>query len=154
MKHGGSLNGACQGILGRCRADAVLFLSHSHFFTLKFGVEQGSNNRVELFAFWISLKFALEKDIRSLQVLGDSKLVVDWFNGKCQINNLVLSPLLDKIREVGSLFGILFVEHLYREFNTMVDGLSKDFVAQQEGLLLSHEFNGEESFPVISQNLF
>jgi ribonuclease HI len=37
----------------------------------------GSNNRVEFIALWTLLEMEKTKDVRKLQVLGDSKLVID-----------------------------------------------------------------------------
>ena len=50
-----------------------------------YGAGEGTNNRAETYALWIILKAAVEKGIRTLQALGDSKLLIDWENGRSQI---------------------------------------------------------------------
>ena len=42
-------DGACQGTPGLCGAKETLFLNNHHYFTLKYDVGIGTNNRVEFF---------------------------------------------------------------------------------------------------------
>jgi hypothetical protein len=88
----GFFDGACQGTPGICGAGAILYLDNAHHFSLKYGVGRGTNNRAEIYALWILLKVVVDKQVRKIQVLGDSKLVMDWANGKAQITNMVLGP--------------------------------------------------------------
>jgi len=46
------------------------------------------------------LKAAVEKGIRTLQAVGDSKLLIDWENGHSQISKLNLNPILELILEL------------------------------------------------------
>lgn len=45
-----------------------------------YGFGIGSNYFAELMSLKLTLLFALEKGYKKLQVFGDSKLVIDWFN--------------------------------------------------------------------------
>ena len=65
-----------------------------------YGEGEGTNNRADTYALWMLLKAAVEKGIRTLQVLGDSKLLIDWENGHSQISNLNLNPILELILEL------------------------------------------------------
>ena len=65
-----------------------------------YGAGEGTNNRADTYALWMLLKAAVEKGIRTLQVLGDSKLLIDWENGRSQISNLNLNPILELILEL------------------------------------------------------
>ena len=47
-------------------------------FRLKLGIGAGTNNKAELLAVWGVLFFAKEKDISSITIFGDSKVIVDW----------------------------------------------------------------------------
>jgi hypothetical protein len=53
----------------------------------------------KLYALWILLKVAVDRQVKRLQVFGDSKLLMDWENGKSNISNLELGPILDRIME-------------------------------------------------------
>jgi ribonuclease HI len=70
----------------------VLHLTSDHFFHLKLGVGIGTNNQAKLIALWVLLNFAQDKGIRLLQVVGDSKLVVDWFKGRAHLDIIDLLP--------------------------------------------------------------
>jgi ribonuclease HI len=135
----GLFHGACQGFQV-CGASAILFLNNSHYFTLKFGAGQGTNNRVEFYALWILLKVAGEKNVSRLQVLGDSKLLMDWENGKNQITNMALSPIMELCLEKKKIFEEISFSHVYREFNYKADKLSKEALILQEGHLIEQEF--------------
>jgi ribonuclease HI len=63
---------------------------------LKFGAGLGTNNRAEFYALWILMKIATNKGINKLQVLGDSKMLMDWANGKFQITNMALGPIMNR----------------------------------------------------------
>ena len=65
-----------------------------------YGVGEGTNNRAETYASWMLLKEAVEKGIRTLHALGDSKLLIEWENGRSQISNLNLNPILELILEL------------------------------------------------------
>lgn len=69
----------------------VLHLSSDHYVLLKLGAGLGTNTRVELIALWILLNFARNKGIHHLQVVGNYKVVIDWFKGKAQFDSLPLS---------------------------------------------------------------
>jgi ribonuclease HI len=44
--------------------------------------EEDPITKHELIALWTLLETTKKKDIRKLQVMGDSKLVIDWAKGK------------------------------------------------------------------------
>ena len=65
-----------------------------------YGEGEGTNNRADTYALWMLLKAAVRKGIRTLQALGDSKLLIDWENGCSQISNLNLNPIVELILEL------------------------------------------------------
>ena len=65
-----------------------------------YGAGEGTNDRAKAYALWMLLKATIEKGIRTLQALGDSKLFIDWANGCSQISNLNLNPILELILEL------------------------------------------------------
>jgi ribonuclease HI len=59
-----------------------VFLSPHHTtFTSRRGLGDGTNNYSELMALKLLLLFSLEKGCRSLQVFGDSLVIINWANG-------------------------------------------------------------------------
>jgi hypothetical protein len=71
------------------------------------------------------LKEVIIIGIKGLEVLGNSKLVIDWENRKNTIQNLRLSRLLEIIRSNIEAFEWIYFSCIYRELNTEVGGLSK-----------------------------
>jgi hypothetical protein len=54
------------------------------------GLEQTS--REELIVLWVLLLYARDIEIQQLQVVGDSKVVLEWFQRKALLEILVLIP--------------------------------------------------------------
>jgi ribonuclease HI len=53
---------------------------------------KGTNTRSELLSLWCILYFATYLKITQLQLLGDSKVIVDWFNNLNDLQVLSLGP--------------------------------------------------------------
>lgn len=87
-------------------------------------------------------------------MLGNSKLLMVWANGKCQLSNLNLGPILLRVLEVKQHFDFISFTHIYREFNTKADSLSKDALSLQEGSLLLQEFKGHDLLAVSHSSPF
>jgi hypothetical protein len=49
------------------------------------------------------------RGVRSLQVLGDSKFIIDWAKGKIRLDNLILCSLMENFKEgkKSNLYGVL-----------------------------------------------
>jgi hypothetical protein len=58
-----------------------LHLHGFHHFLFHLGVDWGSNYWEKLYALVASLRIAVEKGIKSIQVFGDSKITIDWMIG-------------------------------------------------------------------------
>ena len=85
--------GACQGKEGRYGGGMALFLGEKHYFHLQLRASVGTNTRVELLALWGLLFFARSKGILSLQVVEDSKVIINWFFSLSARCSLPLSSL-------------------------------------------------------------
>jgi hypothetical protein len=70
--------GACQGQNRIVGLGFNLFLSKSHYFIFKENLGSGTKNIGELMALFYMFKFSLDEDMRTLQVFGDSLLVINW----------------------------------------------------------------------------
>lgn len=58
------------------------------------------------------LKIASDRGLSRLQVMGDSKPVIGWTNGKNLKENLTLTPILNRIREVKRKFSVISFTHI------------------------------------------
>ncbi|OVA15187.1 Ribonuclease H domain [Macleaya cordata] len=80
---------------------------------------QGTNNLAESRALLDGLAMCRQLDISRILVNVDSKLVVSWFQNKCQVPWTLLH-WWHKIRELAEGLDIAVV-HVYRELNTLAD---------------------------------
>jgi hypothetical protein len=67
----------------------------------------------------------LEQKVKRVQILGDSKLVMDWENGQNNITNILLRPIIDRIQALKGDFDEISFIHVYREFKNKENTLSK-----------------------------
>ena len=64
-----------------CGAGGILYLSDEHFFTFSAGLGLGTNNYAELLALKLLITLALKQGVQTLQIFGDSQLVINWVSG-------------------------------------------------------------------------
>jgi ribonuclease HI len=131
----GFFDGASQCEGSKCGARAILKCPELGFYSLKLNCGPGTNTRGELLALWSILFFAHFKQIKSLQLVGDSKVIVDWFSFKNNLQVSNLQPWMSKIRQLSGKFQHLKAQHIYREYNKEVDQLSKQALQLEEGVL-------------------
>jgi ribonuclease HI len=73
----GFFDGAIRGHPPSCGVEVVLFINQRHYMHIKYALSSGSNNRAEFIALRTLLAIAQEKGSKKLQVMGDSKLIID-----------------------------------------------------------------------------
>jgi ribonuclease HI len=131
----GFFDGASQNGGLSCGAGAVLKCPDLGTYSIKMNCGSGTNTRGELLALWSVLFFAHFKQISSLQLVGDSKVIVDWFSSKHNLQVLTLQPWMSRIHQLSENFQELNIQHIYREYNREVDQLSKQALLLEEGFL-------------------
>jgi hypothetical protein len=93
----GYFDGASQGHPTVCGVEVVLFMNQNHCMHIIYAPGHGLNNRVEFLALRTPPSEAHKKGIRNLQVLGYSKLVIEWESKKYSVVNVCLGPLFNNI---------------------------------------------------------
>ena len=68
-------------IMGECGVGIYLILDKERHF----GCSKGSNTHVEILALSGLLHFSIYKGICSFQVFGDSRVAMDWIEGRSDI---------------------------------------------------------------------
>lgn len=71
------------------------------------------------------LVFALENNITSIHIYGDSQLIVNWVKGVHRCDNLKLKPLLNDLTCLKLTLSLFAIPHIYKEFNMNTYDLSK-----------------------------
>ena len=89
------------------------------------GLGRDTNRKAELSVLWATLKIAKDNQIDKLNIYGDSKTVIEWAQGRNNITAPHLQNLLRAIRSLQPSFETIHFNHIYREFNTGADTLSK-----------------------------
>ena len=118
----------------------ILYMNEMSKTEIFFSPCQGTNNKAELSALWSVLKIATKKNVKNLQICGDSKLTIDWANGKLQINAPHLQHLLRAIKSQVERFDSLSFQHIYRELNEYADKLSKAALSLPPGIMLIKDY--------------
>ena len=118
-------DGASKGNPGLAGAGAVIYhceeeIWHGH----KFIGEKATNNQAEYSGLIIGLNKAIELNIKSLLVNGDSLLIINQMTGKYKCNSENLLPLYNTAKELSKKFVDIKFQHVYRNFNKRADELS------------------------------
>jgi ribonuclease HI len=88
-------------------------------------VGTGTNMKAELLGAWASLILASRLHINELLLLGDSKITIDWLNGRADFQVADLESWKERTRAATKLINKLTFSHIYREQNNEADILSK-----------------------------
>jgi len=108
------------------------------------GIE--SNNRAEALALWQGLTLALKRNIQSLTVFGDSRLIIQAMNSLSNPLQIHLVRILKKIRSMLVKFQKIPFYHILRQLNYQAD-LEANLGSASSQITLSVNF--EESHCII-----
>jgi ribonuclease HI len=119
-----NFDGSSKGNPGLAGAGVVIYKNNEEYWsTCKF-VGYKTNNQSEYSALIIGLKEALNLDINTLCVYGDSLLVINQVNGLFKVKSPILLELYQEANELKSRFKYIEFNHVYREYNKRADELS------------------------------
>jgi ribonuclease HI len=125
-------NGQC------CGAGGIIKLSNTlvHKWYLNCGI--GSNTKAELLGAWATLHIAKLLALPKIQILGDSKVIIEWLNDRSDLRVSSLEGWKKRIRTLKNTFESTQFFHIYREFNKEADSLSKKALNEPEGYITLH----------------
>lgn len=83
-----------------------------------------TNNQSEYSALILGLNEAISRNIKELQVYGDSLLVINQVTGKFKVNNVLLQELHKEVIKLSKNFDYIAFNHVYRDKNKRADELS------------------------------
>lgn len=90
------------------------------------GLGAGTNNLVELLSLCYILYFALNKNCIYFQVVGDSKIVINWFNCISTCHAHTIRTILDDALYLKTHFDQITCSHIYKECNQLAYHRSKE----------------------------
>jgi hypothetical protein len=114
----------------------------------------GTNTRGELLGLWVLLETTSLWKVVKLQVAGDSKIIIEWFNGVFKLQETTLDSWQRRIAYLRKGFLSIEARHIYRELNQEADALSKEALSLDEGVLLLSVWNGNVLLREEQKNMF
>jgi ribonuclease HI len=119
-----NFDGCSKGNPGPAGIGAVISKSGSEEWCGCQFIGKKTNNQSEYSALILGLKEALNRDIKQLQVYGDSLLVINQVTGQFKVKNVQLQELYKEAIKLIAKFDYIVFNHVYREFNKRADQLS------------------------------
>ena len=77
-------------------------------------------------AIWLILYFSYLKQVPRLLLLGNAKVIIDWYINDNNLQVISLQSWMTKIRLLHQHFQQIKAHHIYRIYNQDVDRLSKE----------------------------
>lgn len=110
---------------GICSCGAWLKLEGEERFHIIWNRGQGSNNKAEVMALWSGLLVARHLGLPSIDIYGDSLLVIDGLSSRSNLRVSSFNGRIDRTLYVLSQFQRDTLHHIYRDLNWRADRLSK-----------------------------
>ena len=117
-------DGCSKGNPGLAGAGFVIYNNGVEIFSHSIFLGNKTNNEAEYLALLFGIEEAIKLNIKSLDVFGDSQLVIYQINGKYAIKNARLKEFYNKIKNKISFFDSITFTHVLRDKNTRADELS------------------------------
>ena len=109
----GYFDGSAPRVPQICGAGGLLYLFDEHYFTFSAGLGLGTNNYAELLALKLLINLDLKQGVQTLQIFGDSQLVINWVSGKFRINNILLTQVLQEVIRISNFLVKVDYKHIY-----------------------------------------
>jgi ribonuclease HI len=119
-----NFDGCSKGNPGPAGIGAVISKSGSEEWCGCQFIGNKTNNQSEYSALILGLKEALSRNIKQLQVYGDSLLVINQVTGQFKVNNILLKELHQEVIKLTKNFDYIVFNHVYRDKNKRADQLS------------------------------
>ena len=94
-----------------------IFLNESHSFEYALGVGNNTNTKAEFVGLWAIMLSSQMMGIPTLNVYGDSSVIINWAKGSVALTPPELSHWCRETRKLSSCFQKLSFNHIYREHN-------------------------------------
>ena len=119
---------------GKGSAGAVLFNGSEEVFRIGKYLPHTTNNQAEYTGLIIGLKECIKQNIKSIEVFGDSKLVIEQSAGRWKVNNEILQTLNAQVKILSKEFTSISFTHVLRDKNTVADEITNIVHAQEKDL--------------------
>jgi len=119
---------------GKGSAAAVLYNNDTIVFEVGKYLETTTNNQAEYLGLIVGLQKCIELGIKSIEVKGDSNLVIKQSSGDWKTKDSKLICLHEEVDVLKKQFTSINFAHILREFNTKADALTNSIFQKKEDL--------------------
>ena len=131
LRHSLFFEGCSKGNPGPSGAGAVIYEMNGNtkaeLWARAFYVgPRSTNNIAEYTGLLIGMGELVRRNIRQIDIFGDSELVIKQMKGIYKVNNPGLKTLYEKAKTLELQFDEITYTHIYREKNTRADALSNE----------------------------
>jgi len=113
-----------------------------------------TNTKAELLDALATLTISKLLDLHYIQVLGDSKVIIDWLDQKRKLQAINVEGWKQRTKDlIPSVKGISF-HHIFREANSEGDQLSKLALSMTKGRITYFNWDGVIAGPNIHVDIF
>jgi ribonuclease HI len=130
---------------GKGSGAAVLYFEDKIIFEIGKYLEHTTNNQAEYLGLIICLKECIKRNIKEIQVFGDSNLIIEQSAGRWKVKNEGLIELNSQVKTFIKHFTSISFTHVYRDKNTKADELTNIVYDSKKNL------NYEEENIVVKQ---
>lgn len=118
-------DGASKGNPGKAGAGAVIYLNNNEIWNgSKYIGNNFTCNYAEYYGLIMGLEEAFNRNIKNINVEGDSQLVINQLNGKFQVKSQNLIDLYTRAKLLSNSFDSITFTHIYRTKNQRADELA------------------------------
>ena len=121
-------DGCSKGNPGIAGSGAVIYKDNEEIWSKSEFLDKQTNNYAEYKGLIAGLEYAVEKEIKSLIVKGDSMLVIKQMCGVYKVKSENLVDLYERALELKNQFESIEFIHVYREENVRADELANELV--------------------------
>lgn len=121
-------DGCSKGNPGIAGSGAVIYKDNEEIWSKSEFLDKQTNNYAEYKGLIVGLEYAVEKEIKSLIVKGDSMLVIKQMSGVYKVKSDNLVDLYERALELKDQFESIEFIHVYREENVRADELANELV--------------------------
>jgi hypothetical protein len=103
---------------------------------------------------WVTLTLANLWKIPNLQLMGDSKVIIEWLNQKGNLHAIDIEGWKCRTKVLTTNFQEISFHHIFRDFNKEADRLSKQSLLDPKGRLTYYTWENGMTGPLSHINLF
>jgi ribonuclease HI len=124
-------DGCSKGNPGLAGAGAVLYYDKEEIWSDYKFLNKQTNNQAEYNGLLLGLNYAVNSNITSLYVEGDSLLVINQMTGKFKCDSINIIDLHKKAKQLERQFDFIQFNHIYRDKNKRADELANLAIPKQ-----------------------